>query len=295
MYFLKDGQQDILDMRQLALKLAANCVYGCLGKEKFRFSALHLASLITQFGRENLNATAAMIKTCFPQTTVVYGDTDSLMIKTGTRDEKEAMALAQTMRDVINRGKICMSIEIAFLYRAVVYVSKKRYAALEISLGGGQDKFIVKGLESVRRDTCRLAKTTMEDVLRAILQNENAFELCQSIVKSAISKISSATTTEESLVDFEITKVLSKHTDEYGEAKGVYHVEAARIYEKIQNRRIIRGESITYVVCVASGCSENIPPKTYIGDRIAIPSSLIQSHFSDCVMIGTFTICCIFG
>lgn len=71
--------KQVYNIKQLAVKLVANSIYGCLGFSSSRFYAVGIASLITKLGRKILLDSKQTVERNHD---VIYGDTDSVMICT---------------------------------------------------------------------------------------------------------------------------------------------------------------------------------------------------------------------
>ena len=92
-----------LDTRQKALKLTANSLYGCLGFGSSRFHAKPIAALVTSLGRDTLQRTVDLAQTQLGMD-VIYGDTDSIMINTGVRDDlAQVKTLGKQVKQEVNK------------------------------------------------------------------------------------------------------------------------------------------------------------------------------------------------
>lgn len=98
-----------MDGRQLALKISANSVYGFTGAQVGQLPCLAISSSVTAYGRQMIELTKAKVieKYCRENkyefdSDVIYGDTDSVMVKFGTTDRVEAMRLGKEAAEYVS-------------------------------------------------------------------------------------------------------------------------------------------------------------------------------------------------
>ena len=163
--------------RQLALKVSANSVYGFTGATVGQLPCLPIASSVTSYGRMLLEKTKEFVEKTYTRAngykydaTVIYGDTDSVMVKFGTTTIKETFPLALEAAD--KASKVFpkpIQLEFEKVYFPYLLMNKKRYAGLMWTKEDKHDKMDTKGLETVRRDNCALVREVIQISLHKIL------------------------------------------------------------------------------------------------------------------------------
>jgi DNA polymerase delta subunit 1 len=167
----------VLNGRQLALKVSANSVYGLTGATVGKLPCLAIASSTTAYGRQMIEKTKGEVEAKYTiangyshDAQVIYGDTDSVMVKFGTKDLAEAMKLGEEAATFVSSEFIKpIKLEFEKVYFPYLLINKKRYAGLYWTNPNKYDKMDTKGIETVRRDNCRLVQNVIETVLRMIL------------------------------------------------------------------------------------------------------------------------------
>ena len=243
-------RRDTYEIRQMALKLTANSMYGCLGFAHSRFYAKPLAALVTSLGRETLQATADLA-TNELQLEVIYGDTDSIMINTRSDDLAHVKELGLAVKRAVNKRYRLLELELDGIFKSMLLLKKKKYAALvvvELPDGTVKLKRETKGLDLVRRDWCELSKKAGRFVLDRLLSGDSA-ELVVNDVHAHLEELGRAVRAGEvPLEDFVITKGLNKPVEKYPDARSQPHLRVAK-QMLAQGRPVNVGDHIPYVIC----------------------------------------------
>lgn len=247
--------------RQLALKISANSVYGFTGATVGQLPCVPIASSTTSYGRQLLEKTKDYVEKNYTvangykhDAEVVYGDTDSVMVKFGTESVEETFPLA------IEAAEKCSKIfpnpillEFEKVYFPYLLMNKKRYAGLMWTKPEKYDKMDTKGLETVRRDNCALVREVIQTSLNKILIDQNV----QGAIDYVKSQISDLLQNKMDISRLVITKSLNKGADYalgLGGKKEDYkmkqaHVElAARMKKRDAGTAPQMGDRVPYVI-----------------------------------------------
>ncbi|EAU90154.1 delta DNA polymerase [Coprinopsis cinerea okayama7 len=239
----------VLDGRQLALKISANSVYGFTGATIGKLPCLAISSSVTAYGRQMIERTKQEVEAEYTianghehDAEVIYGDTDSVMVRFGPTDLAKVMALGAEAADLVTQH-FARPIKLEFekVYYPYLLISKKRYAGLYWTRADKWDKMDSKGIETVRRDNCRLVSTVIETCLHKMLIDRDV-KAAEDYTKRIISDLLQNKIDMSQLV---ITKALSK--EKYAGKQA--HVElAAKMKDRDAGSAPAVGDRVAYVI-----------------------------------------------
>ena len=234
----------LLDAKQYALKGMLVSLYGYTGFAGSKFFVPEVAASVTGWGRANIAKTRQLIEDNF-EVKVVYGDTDSVFVKTKITDLDMATKLGEEMAAFVTKNLEGLELQFEKLFKRFLILSKKRYAGWKFEKVDGvwKDKIAMKGIETVRRDWCPLTTKTMESVLNTILKDGDITKAAKH-VRSVIHELNKGMTPLEELT---VVKGITKSLNAYDAVQP--HVEVAKKMQKRDpTKAVVIGERLGYVI-----------------------------------------------
>ncbi|XP_070462355.1 DNA polymerase alpha catalytic subunit isoform X9 [Equus przewalskii] len=183
---------------------------------------------------------------------VIYGDTDSIMINTNSTNLEEVFKLGNKVKSEVNRLYKLLEIDIDGVFKSLLLLKKKKYAALVVeptSDGNYFTKQELKGLDIVRRDWCDLAKDTGNFVIGQILSDQSRDTIVENIQKRLIEIGENVLNGSVPVSQFEINKALTKDPQDYPDKKSLPHVHVALWINSQGGRKVKAGDTVSYVIC----------------------------------------------
>ena len=278
--------KNILDKRQLSIKVTANSLYGQMGAITSAFYEPDVAASTTAVGRKLLFYGRSIIEECYDDinvtlsngTTVkvkaqcVYGDTDSVFFKFNLRNP-------ESLEKIVNKESLVYTIELAkqagelaskFLkaphdleYEKTFYpwilLSKKRYVGILYEDNPDKGKMKYMGIVLKRRDNAPLVKDIYGGIVN-IIMTEKSISKSVKFLNECLGKLIGCEYPIEKLL---VTKSLRGY---YKNPKQIAHkVLAERIGLRDSGNKPSSGDRMYYAYIVNSN------KKALQGEKIETP------------------------
>lgn len=266
-------QYRLCDGAQLALKVSCNSVYGFCGTGvKGTFPCMPVAAATTANGRRLIAETQAFVTAAPYHATVIYGDTDSVMLTfPGVTQLAPAFELGQQVAHAASCTFAPVQLEFEKVFMPYLLVKKKFYAGMKYEDDPGHAPVMdVKGLANKRRDNCALVRRLMDGILESTMVRRDPAEAYH-LVESALQDLVCG---RVSLADLVITSSLR------GTAS-VVRLPQVEVVAKMRKRKAFdvprSGDRVPYVVCRG-------PAKARVWERAEHPRYVAEKGLKPDVM-----------
>ncbi|MFH1400219.1 MAG: DNA polymerase II, partial [Nanoarchaeota archaeon] len=202
LWLQRDKAKKEKDQRaSFAIKILMNSFYGVLANQNCRFFSSSLANAITHTGQELIKLTATKVNELGYE--VIYGDTDSIFVRSAAKDAEDAQRIGLKIQDFVNEFYVeyikekyhrtsFMELQFEKVFHRFVmpYVrgskvgAKKRYAGLIVK--EGKEQVVFTGMEFVRSDWTPLAKDFQMELFDRVFHRKEVKEYVRKFVKDLL-------------------------------------------------------------------------------------------------------------
>ena len=247
----------VYDGQQLAYKLCANSLYGLMGAATSDICCKPVAASITATGRQLLQFAIDVSKELYPESEVIYGDTDSVMVRYQLKDydpnkkyisddDKERLNIQakecgiEVERVVSERLPYPHVLEMEKIFFPFILLSKKRYAAIQYDSDmRTHSKINYSGIVMTRRDNAPIVKKIFGKALD-IIMFEHDIEKSVSYIQQECTRLLDG---KYALEDLCISVTLKKVKKQ----KQAQHILAERIEERDPGNAPQLSDRVVYV------------------------------------------------
>lgn len=240
----KGKEKATLDREQHVLKIIANATYGYYAFPGSKWYCKECAESCAAYGRHFIKFTISEAeKFGF---TVIYSDTDSCFLRIDKDLKKKT---EEFLRYINKKLPGLLELDLQGFYKRGIFIprgaapgtAKKRYALLD-----EKGNLLIRGLETVRRDWCLLAKEVQRRVLEFVLR-DNDVEKAINYVRGVVEDLRKKKIPLKELV---IHEQLTKPVEEYKQISP--HVVVAKKLKK-RGEEVFEGMIIRFVITKGSG------------------------------------------
>ncbi|MEM4090288.1 MAG: DNA polymerase domain-containing protein, partial [Thermoplasmatales archaeon] len=272
-----------LDSMQGQVKILMNSFYGVFASSFYRFTDQNIGSSITAFARETIKGIISNLTS--KGTQVVYGDTDSVFVKTGKGTVPEAVEFANSIAEGIS-SELGIHIEVERVFDPMFsHGAKKRYAGKVAYPQQERGNIVVRGYEIRRTDSFDLQSEALMEIFNLILdRNVNA---ALKRAKEIIADVKEGRVENEKLV---ISRTV-KDFDFYKEGDSLANVQVAK---KMINsgHQFVPGMKVSWIVVDSKKRPQEVEPYysnvpfnfkpdyEYYADRVAQTLSRVTEVFN---------------
>ena len=292
--------KNVLDKRQLSIKVTANSIYGQCGAKTSTFYDMDVAASTTAIGRELLIFARDQIESKYADGTevrtdkhgvvkthakCVYGDTDSAFVSFGlTEADGEtpvvgrkalelSIALGEEAGEFVTRQlKTPHVLEYEKTFMPFCLLSKKRYVGMLYETDPDKCERKSMGIVLKRRDNAPIVKDVYGGIIDILMKTQD-IDAATRFLNAKINGIIAGQCSMQKLV---ITKSLRSN---YANPKQIAHkVLADRIAERDPGNAPRPGDRVAYVHVHVPMRSKAAEKALLTGDKIELPAVVLERN-----------------